>query len=260
MPEDKRAYQDIKKNWQAYQNEQRLINEQYAAEQEKRTLSGQYQAGTQAAPRGARDNTRNVQAAYAQPAAQSYTSVPVVRRKKKKKKEASVAKTNIARARVSGINFWIWGNVATFYVLQLMLALISTVALGMWFAIETTAATATAVAGEGGRAGFSIGGAIHWAVTRVVAAGLWLFDFNTDFFNPLFLFLIAYAAVIFFGIFQLLVTWFMYRMSFVNSLSGKASGAKAGAFILALVGYCIPILNLFPLIIPWTIVVWFNPK
>jgi hypothetical protein len=79
-------------------------------------------------------------------------------------------------------------------------------------------------------------------------------------FDPILLFITPFALVFMLGLFQLVLTWFVYKALRINSLSGKAGGLKGLMFILAGVGYAIPILNLFPLIFLWMIVVWIHPK
>ena len=62
------------------------------------------------------------------------------------------------------------------------------------------------------------------------------------------------------NLFQLILAWFAFSLAGVRSLSGEASSAKLGTFALAAIGICIPVLNLFPLILIWTTVVWLKPR
>ncbi len=52
----------------------------------------------------------------------------------------------------------------------------------------------------------------------------------------------------------------MYTFSGVNCFFGEHAGFKMAAFILTMLFYLIPILNIFPWFMLWGIVVWFYPK
>lgn len=77
---------------------------------------------------------------------------------------------------------------------------------------------------------------------------------------PINLFALTYMVVLAYGTFLLILIYILYKLNRFRPLSGKASGTKYGFFLLAFVGYAIPILNIFPCFIPWTIAVWFKPK
>ena len=79
-------------------------------------------------------------------------------------------------------------------------------------------------------------------------------------FDPIILFIVPFALIFLLGIFQLILVWFIYSFAGIKSLSGKAAGAKNALFLIAGVGMVIPILNLFPLILLWMLVVWRYPK
>lgn len=257
-----------KEAWQAYQREQQLINERYAAEQAARTISGQYQAGS------AGPSTRNVRVAYdaqsvsgpwgevRQASRSEQIAYRAGRRIGRARAKSSAATVSLARVRVSAINFWVWGTVATFYLIQFVLGVMSTVALGMWYAAEF-------VSDSGGvtdlqdAPGFvsvvagALSGVVSFLVNMVTTVASFLFGID---FEPYVFFMIGYSAVIFFGLLQLGTVWFMYWVNRIHSLSGDGVGAKSGTFLLALIGFCVPVLNIFPLIIFWTVAVWKYPK
>ena len=207
------------------------------------------------------DRTSRAQTTYATP-----SSVPKVSRtyqsslpKIKRKKKVSVGKMALARVRVTTANIWI-GSWAMFWYLtfQMPLAVISAAGLGMAYAVllmlntfvsETTLGKVTRFIFENVEL-TSVGNLIN-------TVAHYIFGIK---FDPILLFITPFALVFMLGLFQLVLTWFVYKALRINSLSGKAGGLKGLMFILAGVGYAIPILNLFPLIFLWMIVVWIHPK
>jgi hypothetical protein len=163
----------------------------------------------------------------------------------------------LARVRVTSANVWI-GSWAMFWYLtfQLPLAVMSAAGLGMAYAVYQ-AITTNAV----GRFLLPIIESVVKSTSNELEAilkwALKLFGIN---FDPMLLFITPFALVFLLGIFQLILTWFVYSAMRVKSLSGKAGGLKGLLFILAGVGYAIPILNMFPLIFLWMAVVWVHPK
>ena len=221
---------------------------------------GYAKAGMQAANLDrAPDKTSKARTTYAEP-----SSVPRVPRtyksripKIKRKKKVSTTKMLLARTRVTTANAWI-GSWAMFWYLtfQLPLAVMSAAGLGMAYAVYQ-AITTNAV----GRFLLPIIESVVKSTSNELEAilkwALKLFGIN---FDPMLLFITPFALVFLLGIFQLILTWFVYSAMRVKSLSGKAGGLKGLLFILAGVGYAIPILNMFPLIFLWMAVVWVHPK
>jgi hypothetical protein len=62
------------------------------------------------------------------------------------------------------------------------------------------------------------------------------------------------------GMITLLVMAGMYIMSGVHCFFGEHSGAKIATFIIALLFYLVPVLNILPWFMLWGIVVWCYPK
>ena len=161
------------------------------------------------------------------------------------------------RAKVTAANGWIMGWVTFWYVtFQLPFAVISTAGLGITAAIY---ATISSFLGDGFTAFLvnniedafeTFSGAL--AIAAKVAFGIS--------FDPILLFFIPFILIFTLGALQLLLCWFVYSVLGIHSLSGKGSAAKVGLFLLALIGICIPVLNLFPLILFWTGFVWCRPR
>lgn len=71
---------------------------------------------------------------------------------------------------------------------------------------------------------------------------------------------LTYTLIIGLGFFTLMIIYFQYTMAMLRPLSGEASGLKQGMFLLALVGYSFPFLNLFPWALLWMAAVWKYPR
>lgn len=74
------------------------------------------------------------------------------------------------------------------------------------------------------------------------------------------LFLITYSFVLALGFFTLMIIYLQYTMALLRPLSGEGSGLKMGMFLLAIVGYSLPLLNLFPWTLLWMAAVWKYPR
>lgn len=102
--------------------------------------------------------------------------------------------------------------------------------------------------------------AITWTLDTVSAGLEALFGFDPFAANLGHFFVGFWLVVMAFGFFMLLTIYLIYALSFLRPLSGDGSGAKMGMFLLALIGYSIPVLNLLPWFLPWTIAVLRYPK
>ena len=249
----------IKKNWQDYQAAQdtsKDFNDSY----DQAGIAGEYQQRYQASP------ARKVNVIYNNPeqAAVSgpWGSTRQATRTERftyqaKKKSAKPAAYLAARMRVSTANAWI-GSWAMFWYLtfQMPLAVMSAAGLGMAYAAMLAAETITKIPFIGG-AMYEFGKIVLQFSSDIIAGAFKLFGIN---FDPLLLFITPFALVFLLGLMQLILTWFMYTAMRIKSLSGTAGGLKGLMFIVAGIGYAVPILNLFPLIFLWMIVVWIHPK
>lgn len=222
--------------------------------------AGYAQAGMQAANLNQKpDQTRKARTVYTAPTNVPSvprtvpTRIPIVQREKK----VSVKKKLLARVRVTTANAWI-GSWAVFWYLsfQLPMAVVSAAGLGMAYAVYTSIQTL-----PGSRFLLPmIEGIIESTSSFAGAITEWALSLFGISFDPILLFIVPFALVFLLGLLQLIIAWFVYSIMRINSLSGKAGGIKGLMFILAGVGYAIPILNLFPLIFLWMVVVWMYPK
>jgi len=206
------------------------------------------------------DSTTAANVQYAPPREnRGIGSMPRVRRKKKRKSAAYKADKVAARVRVSIANGWIIGWVMFWYTfVQLPFAILSAVGLGMAAAIYNLLAALDPTEND------AILSRVVEGVIQADTISGWIGYFaklllGLDF-NPVMLFIFPFILIFALSVLQLLVCWFMYTLIGVKPLSGSYASAKTTTFVLAGVGSVIPILNLFPLILIWTSVVWFKPK
>jgi len=230
------------------QSNDEIFNESYAK-------AGMQPANLNRAP----DQTSKARTTYEAPSniprvSRAYPSrVPKIKRKKK----VSTGKMLLARVRVTTANTWIGGWAMFWYLtFQLPLAVISAAGLGMAYVVYVSIQSMPGsrfllpmIEGIVESTSSFAGAVIEWALSL----------FGIDF-DPILLFITPFALVFLLGLFQLILTWFLYSILGIKSLSGKAGGIKGLMFVLAGIGYAIPILNLFPLIFLWMAVVWIHPK
>jgi glycopeptide antibiotics resistance protein len=72
--------------------------------------------------------------------------------------------------------------------------------------------------------------------------------------------MLTHVLLVFVGWGMLLAMTIIYTMTGQKAFSGKGAGAKNVLFILAFVGYAIPVLNILPLFFFWTLAVLKNPR
>ena len=102
-----------------------------------------------------------------------------------------------------------------------------------------------------------LGEFIFNVASKIIAAAFTLVGIK---FDPILLFIAPFALILILTIFQLALTWFIYSLADIKSLSGERGGLKNTMFVLAGVGSVITVFNLFPLIFLWMIIVWMYPK
>jgi hypothetical protein len=69
-----------------------------------------------------------------------------------------------------------------------------------------------------------------------------------------------YLIILALGILSILTVYFQYIASGLRPTTGRGSGLKTGALLLAIIGYSTPMLNIFPFIFIWMAAVWYHPK
>jgi hypothetical protein len=188
--------------------------------------------------------------------------------------KAAKASSKNMRVRATRINTWVFSACAFVWLwVQLPFAILNTMLLAALLAIDgveqalviqesdsllTSAGKivvngivwlvdkATAVPRE-------VGSTIIESVLRVLDMDPTALQFDT-------LFMITYGLIIGIAAFQFAVLYLVYKLINLEPFGGSGSGLKMIAFLLALIGYCIPLFNLLPWIFVWTFAVWLKPK
>lgn len=179
----------------------------------------------------------------------------------------SFATSSVARAKATTVNtsIWAWG-VPAWLFFQLPLALLSLAFLMAAALVDEitklvdpkkddgwiVSSLKTAVGAVGDFASWVVGG------VGTVLEGVFGFDPTVVDFDGFFVAL--WLIVMMFGLFILMAIYLIYKLALLEPLSGNGSGAKHGAFLIAFIGYSLPVLNLVPWFIFWTIAVWRYPK
>jgi|GEM_PF-2402145 len=78
--------------------------------------------------------------------------------------------------------------------------------------------------------------------------------YSSELFSVFYIFFIGLAMI------QILVIYFFYKFLGLEPLGGEGSGFKYGTLIIVIIGYLIPLVNLFPWFYVWTFAVWLKPK
>lgn len=168
-----------------------------------------------------------------------------------KKKAAAVTKKLILRTRASAVNssIFAWGG-SLWLSLQLPLAIISLIMLGVMGAVRGVLTSS----------GF-VGSSLAWLGEKLAAGVKFIsgIDINLAAMADG-LFIIPYVLIIAIGILTILGAYLQYSLSFLRPLSGEKSGLKLGLLLLALIGYSVPLLNLFPWVLLWMAAVWKYPR
>jgi hypothetical protein len=162
----------------------------------------------------------------------------------------TLAKTSVARARVSSINisfiaFWGWA----LWLAQFIFGLIGLLCIGIVAGIDAVTSTE--------------GGFFAWITGKVTGAINEVLKFiGLDFAEiAMYVFMASYAIVLSIGVLMMAILYLEYKLAFVNPIFGKTgSSAKVGAVLLTFAALAIPGLNFFPVILLWMAAVWFYPK
>ena len=164
------------------------------------------------------------------------------------------ARKAFTHSRVTAVNFSIlsWGMAV--WILQFQLAVVGIVAFGGAGAIEAIQSNA---AGK-----FVITG-VDFVFETFTAAASTILGANVsvgllDSIETMVF--ISLALTWLTGLATLLAMGIQYEMFRMHSLYGEGAALKISAVILALIGYFIPIANLFPWFIFWCLAVWRYPK
>lgn len=180
-------------------------------------------------------------------------------RGRKKLTAAGVAHRSVGRGVT--LSIWSWG----FWVwlwFQLPFAILSIIFMAMAQVLHELYLSIQATADDEGMVSAVINGGLDVVEFMVKVLNeftkLFGFDFNT--LNPANFFMVTHTIVMFIGWGTLLAIGIIYTMTGQKAFSGRGAGGKNAMFLLALVGYTIPVLNLFPWFFLWTLMMLKNPR
>jgi hypothetical protein len=170
---------------------------------------------------------------------------PVIKRQSNRtssKGGIKAARKLIARTKATAVGSSIFAWTFFVWPVQLVFAILSIVGLGLASAISSITESSwiaskisSALAGLASFAGIDLG----------IAGGI---------------FAIPWLIVMVIGILSLATASIQYTFALLHPLSGDGAGLKIGTFLLAIVGYTVPIANLFPWVVVFVLVVWKYPR
>lgn len=176
----------------------------------------------------------------------------------------SLAKAAFTRGRATAVSSSIMaGGLFAWSVFQLPLAIFSILLLGVAGAVAEIKSVLMSHNPEDGfwvSIGKSTLSIIGDIVSDTAAFALDLFGIDINTLSPENIFMLTHVLVFMFGVAMLLIVYSAYTLTLHKPLGGNGSGMKYGALLGCLIGYSIPIINLFPWFIVWVVVVWIYPK
>jgi hypothetical protein len=158
-----------------------------------------------------------------------------------------------------GFFIWLWFQVPITIVSILFMAL--TEAIYQLSLSLTVSAEADGLAVTAAKHVVSFTAATINSVAGLVNAVIKeMFGFTLAVFNPTNAFMLTHLLLVFVGWGMLLVIGIIYTMTGQKAFSGEGAAGKNGMFLIALIGYTIPIFNILPLFFFWTLMVLKNPR
>ncbi len=212
---------------------------------------------------------RNVQVSYKEPKqtetaqVNTPTSTPLRQVRKTLKKTAAAKGLKLARkVKVSTTNATIFSWALPLWLtIQLPFALISLIMLGMGSLFHSVLETFREETGFLGSIFTITADVLSWAASKLGAGFSYITGIDINVLNiSESLFIICYLLVFAVGLLTLMGITLQYILTLHKPLSGQAAGLKMGMFMLALIGYFLPIANLFPWSLFYMAVVWKYPN
>ena len=234
-------------------------------------------ANVNAAPRQTQSNIRavsttdeNGNVVPLEPGQPSRQYRPIRRRREEVVEEESggtlaTIKGTVRRAKATGttIGIWSWGFFVWLWF-QVPVAIFSLVCMALqqvlfsMFNAEVAFRAAEPTLWQSVRSYVTLGvskvwSALEWVFLRFAD----FFDINANILGQLFM--MSHLIVMVIGWLTLFTAAFIYILSGTKPIFGDG-GAKAGTFLLAMICYAIPLINIFPWFFVWTLSVMKSPK
>ncbi len=152
-----------------------------------------------------------------------------------------------ARATSVSLSVMSW-QIPLWLFVQLPFAILGVIAFGTTYAIDQMASS------NGGILGFLANKTLEAfnAITSLIGI-----DFSSIAADMMMLMLVIVLAI---GMMSLLVMTLIYLMWGLKPLSGEGAGLKQGMFLLAIIGYSMPLLNMIPFVFLYMLAVWRYPR
>jgi hypothetical protein len=159
------------------------------------------------------------------------------------------------------LSIWTWGFFIWLWF-QVPITIMSIVFMAMTEVLYQMFATTSAAADDKGIVSMAVDSLTYLvsSISKVANEFVKLFGFDFNVLNPANGFMLTHLLLIFVGWGMLLVIGIIYTMTGQKAFSGTGAGGKNAMFILAFVGYAIPIFNILPLFFFWTLMVLKNPR
>lgn len=179
----------------------------------------------------------------------SYRQSTGLRQKLKPKKTQVRVKTTLARVNATRITVGLLMLGWPLYLVQVIFAILGLVAMGLMGAMDAlTQPTTSWYAKLAQLAAQGINAVLVWVGFDLAGVATGLFGVS----------LVVTFAI---GLFSIFITYGAYVTGGIHSLFGRdGAGLKVGMLLLSIIGYCVPGLNLFPMILLWMGAVWIHPR
>ena len=192
---------------------------------------------------------------------------PIRQRREESGGTVATIKGTVRRAKATGttIGIWSWGFFVWLWF-QVPFAVISIAFMALTQAIYVVYTNITVASANDGllvTAAKYVGNILATGISNVLQIVNFLLNkflgFDLNSLNPANFFMMTHLTVMIIGWTTLFTAAFVYKLSGSNPIFGKGL-SKAGTFLLAMICYAIPIMNLFPWFFIWTLAVMKNPK
>ena len=166
----------------------------------------------------------------------------------KKLARPSTAKVAVARAKVGSVTVGALSWAGPLWFAQFLFAILAILALGIMGLTDAVPAQDTGWFTR-----------IANSIIRTTADLLRVFGFDLIAFAQNFYFISA-VLILAIGLFTMMTLYVIYTLARIRCFTGEHAGFKMGMFLLALIGYTVPVVNMFPFVLFWIGAVWLYPR
>ncbi|USN89142.1 MAG: hypothetical protein H6780_01850 [Candidatus Nomurabacteria bacterium] len=160
-------------------------------------------------------------------------------------------------------SIWSW-SIPAYIFIQLPLGILLAVFFGVGIAVDSIFGSGSVESEKAGGFGVTLLNMAKKVFSSIFEVINYIsetfFGFDLGNLHPGGMFFAVYGLFLGLFLLQLLIIYFIYKFTFINPIFGRNSGQKPIMLLLAFIGLSIPIFNLLPWAIFWTLAVWKNPK